>query len=377
MKKLLILSYTDACHDPRVWRQIQFFSKYYSVTVGGLADPQVDGVAFLPIIRQPKKSLGEVWRALGMLVGIDALAQQRFRLLHPESIRDNFFDLVLCNDAEPLPLAFAMGKGMPVIFDAHEYYPLEFEYSLKWCLFFKRYLTRLCREYIPQCAAMTTVCEGIAQEYYHMFGVLPTVVHSGPEYHALDVQPADPEHISLVHHGRANPDRGIEQMLETVRLLDSRFSLDFYLVGDEKYLQTLRTLANDIPAIYWRTPLPMHELTRALNSYDMGLYILEARGFNNTHALPNKFFEFIQARLALAVGPSPEMANIIREHGLGVVASDFSPQAMASVLNALSTEDIVRYKKNADRAAQIYTAENEMATLHTVLTSVSNGKHKG
>jgi uncharacterized UPF0146 family protein len=86
--------------------------------------------------------------------------------------------------------------------------------------------------------------------------------------------------------------------------------------------------------------------------------------------LPNKFFEFIQARLAIAIGPSPEMAAIVKEHDLGVVADDFTPQALAAKLNALTVDDIMHYKHNANKAAAIYNAEESMKVLKTVVQRV-------
>jgi hypothetical protein len=38
------------------------------------------------------------------------------------------------------------------------------------------------------------------------------------------------------------------------------------------------------------------------------------------------FVEFIQARLAVAVDPSPEMARLVQRYGCGVVAPDFPPK---------------------------------------------------
>ena len=64
----------------------------------------------------------------------------------------------------------------------------------------------------------------------------------------------------------------------------------------------------------------MHELPRMANDYDVGLYLLPPTNFNQRYALPNKFFEFIQGRLAIAIGPSPEMAKLVeRSNADGVI----------------------------------------------------------
>ena len=80
-------------------------------------------------------------------------------------------------------------------------------------------------------------------------------------------------------------------------------------------------------------------------------------------ALPNKFFEFIQARLALAIWPSPEMARLVKAHDLGVVSEGFTIEAVARRLNALKTDDILRYKQNAQKAAVRLCAEKNRDRL--------------
>ena len=37
-------------------------------------------------------------------------------------------------------------------------------------------------------------------------------------------------------------------------------------------------------------------IVRTINQFDLGVYLLPPVNFNSAHALPNKFFEFIQAR---------------------------------------------------------------------------------
>ena len=117
------------------------------------------------------------------------------------------------------------------------------------------------------------------------------------------------------------------------------------------------------PRVRIRPPVPADRIPEETRNYDIGLFLLEPTNFNYLHALPNKFFEFVQARLAIAIGPSPEMARLVRKHDLGVVADDFSPAALARALNPLTPELISRYQANADRAAPVLCWEHESETL--------------
>jgi hypothetical protein len=365
--RLLILSFTDARRDPRVFRQAWHLRERYGITLAGLGDPGLDGVEFLPIRRQSKTTFAQGWIAANLLARNFGPARQRFFWQHPEVLHGQDFDLVLVNDAEPLPLAFELAKGKPVVFDAHEYYPREFESSLCWRLLFQTYMTRLCADYIPRCAAMTTVCDGIAREYEKEFGVLPEVILNGPKYHDLPVLPCREGTIRLIHHGAASPDRKLEQLIEMASYLDERFTLTLMLVGDPRYINSLKKLSGANPGIVWRDPVFMQDIPQEIHSYDLGVYLAPPTNFNTRFMLPNKFFEFIQARLGVAIGPSPEMRRLVEKYRLGVVAENFAPQSLAARLNSLAYEDIQVFKHNADKAARELAAEAGMQKLADIL----------
>ena len=56
--------------------------------------------------------------------------------------------------------------------------------------------------------------------------------------------------------------------------------------------------------------------------------------------IPNKFFEFIQARLCIAIWPSVEMKNLLNEYNLGLVSVAFNVDELAMLLNNSSIEDL-------------------------------------
>ena len=95
----------------------------------------------------------------------------------------------------------------------------------------------------------------------------------------------------------------------------------------------------------------MKQIVETINQFDIGLYILEPYSFNGLMALPNKFFEFVQGRLAIAIGPSPEMMRLVNKYNLGIVSDDYSPQTMAKLLNNLSAEKIQFFKEQSNRSA--------------------------
>jgi len=376
-KRLLVISFSDLASDPRVNRQIRLLTGRFRLTAAGFADPEIPGVEFVGVQRTPR-SVGGKWLAAAML---------KLRLFERFywslcSVRDALgalqssdFDLILANDLLTLPLACSLNSRQGVVFDAHEYSPRELEENWKWRFFYREFMHYLCEKYIPRTAAMLTVCDGIAEEYGRCYGAKPVVVHNAPYFAALAPQPVSSDGIRLVHHGGAVASRNIEVMIDMMNSLDERFSLDLFLVpSDPQYLEKLHKLVAKHPRIRILPPVPMQQLPQVVNRYDVGVYILKPNNFNNAHALPNKFFEFVQGRVAIAIGPSPEMAMLVRKYDCGIVADDFAPQSLARELRKLTPERIVQYKMNVHRAAFDLCYENtSRALLNTINGLLGDG----
>ena len=86
--------------------------------------------------------------------------------------------------------------------------------------------------------------------------------------------------------------------------------------------------------------------------------------------MPNKLFEFLQARLAIVVGPTPDMAEFVLDTELGLVTEDFTPAALAACLKKLTRDDINRFKESADKAARKYCWEQNEVYLDKELAQV-------
>jgi glycosyltransferase involved in cell wall biosynthesis len=302
----------------------------------------------------------------------DVYWKQSRKVVVLDRLRHVQADVVLANDLDTLPIALSL--GLPVAFDAHEYAPRQLAGKLWWQLLVAPYTTWQCRTYIPQVASMTTVAPGIADEYERLTGVRATVVTNAPPYADLEPTPVHVP-IRILHHGGAHRGRGFEEMIRIADLVDERFTIDFVLVeGTPGYRDELMHRARDKPNISFPPPRPMRELPRMANDYDIGLYLLPPTNFNRRHALPNKFFEFIQGRLAVVVGPSPEMARLLRRYGCGIVADDFKPETLAAALNALDDEAIAALKRASDTAARELTAERN---AELVVAAVDESLQRG
>lgn len=370
MKTVLVISYSNLAGDARVHRQLRWLSESYRVVAAGLSDPGLPGVRFVSLKHTPPRKFIFA-RAKSALQILAHRYESHYWRLPPtfaglRAMDGIQADLVLANDIEALPLATRAPGAPPVIFDSHEYAPRQFDNSLVWKLFLQGYRMYLCKAYVPRAAAMLTVCQSIADQYQADTGVRPLVLTNAAEYHDIQPQlkPEGADRIRMIHHGAASPPREIERMIRAMDYLDDRFELDLLLVpGSKEYIARLEAMARPNPRIRCLPPAPMHELVQFSSAYDIGLFLVPPTTFNLRYTLPNKLFEFIQARLAIAIGPSPEMARIVRENDCGVIAPGFAARELAAALSGLSHKQINHFKCQSHSIARELSAERNKELL--------------
>jgi hypothetical protein len=357
--KLLIISFSTLVSDPRVLKQIALFSEEYAVATCGYG-PAPDGVVEHFSIPQDRVH----WKHPKFEV-----LTHRYRSAYRKNpavswvldrVQPGEFDAVLANDADTAGVAVWLAPRRGFHVDLHEYSPLQNTELARFRHFVAPFLSWQIRCFVSQARSTTTVCESLATKYSEVFGFHPKVVMNAPPFARLTPGVVS-EPTRLVHAGAALANRRLEVLIDAVKEVGAAVELDFYLTSnDPAYLNSLKVRAGPAANITFREPVAFHELVRTLNGYDVGLHVLAPTNFNNANALPNKFFEYVQARLALVVGPSPEMAAILRSKDLGVVSADFSAAALAIELRKLDRKTIDRWKANSHAAASELSAENQV-----------------
>lgn len=380
-KKILVTCLADPSGNPRPGRVISLCKDMnHNVDVASFPlknDMNID--AHYAFNFPSQKIVSRVWRKVirvwSVFLPFEAISEflndRRWGFSGVKSsVCQNKYDTIIVHDAWLLPFVFKIKGGAKVVFDAREYYPGEMEGSLLWRIIDRPEKVRVCRKYMPKCDQVMTVSPGIVERYKNDFGVETRLVRSTPRFYDAVPQNLQNNTVRMVHHGGANRDRKLENMIDMFSMLDDRFALDFYLTGSPSYKKELQKRASGLDRIRFLDPVPFNQILPMLQNYDIGLYLLEPTGFNTEYSLPNKFFEFIQARLMIAIGPSPDMASLLREYDCGIVADDFKPETMARALNALTPDVIMQKKLSSDRAARDLCFEEESKKIVSILNEV-------
>lgn len=403
--KILILVFNEVSNDPRITRQINWLKNRYQIVVAGYAPPNDYSVSFIDISKTNIKNAKQIYVRTKLaeyvrfiqsciakvpgtifvwkkLIGYykNFFQKSNFIDINSEKFFENYFlskvksqcntkvitrmtfDLILANDIDCLVLAKFFFPSCRVIFDAHEYAPLEYNRgNYQWLIKEKPAREWALRKFLPQISGMSTVCSSIRLEFKRNYPVPVDIkiVTNAPFYQKIPINEIVANtKIKVVHHGLGSPIRKIELMIEAVISLADTHELYLMCVnGDEQYIKDLQLKYQAFKNINFIDPVPMLDIVHYISRFDIGIFILEPEVFNNKFALPNKFFEFIQARLAIAIGPSPEMSRIVHQYDLGVVATDFTSASMTVALSSLSLKQINQFKRNADSAARDFNAE--------------------
>ena len=381
MKKALVLVFSNLKHDARVSRQVDFLQKSFSVTVVAFDADEKPGRTILKLKQTPLTIGTKIKLGLWLALRAYRLAYQAFHSYQhiTKQLSEQAWDIIIANDADTLPMAFDIkgDSNAKIIFDAHEYSPRHFENRILWRTFFQPFYLHLCQQYIPKVDAMLTVGKGLAQEYQKNFGKLPTIITNATAFSTVELTHPQNNKIRLVHHGIANPSRRLDLLLEMMKQLDDRFTLDLILMTSDfasgstkNYIENLKKDFQTDPRITIHPAVKSHEVVPTINQYDVGIFLLPPVNFNYANTLPNKLFDFIQARLAIAVGPSPEMADIINQYHLGIVSPTFDPSDLALELSKITSAQLLQYKVNASIAATELCAEKNEELMKSVINKI-------
>lgn len=273
------------------------------------------------------------------------------------------FDLVCSNDLDTL-LGCRLGsfvRGKRIVYDSHEFFT-EVPELIDRPLTRKIWLVieRFCLKGIKY---SSTVSEGVANEYNKRYGMNMIVIRNLPlRNESFGHKSARP---TIIYQGALNKGRGIELAIEMIRYLPC-----YYLVivgsGDLEVKLRKRVIELDlVDRVEFRGRLPYDKLHSLTSKAWLGISLEEDLGLSYRYALPNKLFDYIQAQIAVVVSDLPEMAKIVEQYGIGIVAKTRDPKELADLIaNFIESKDMREGTiKNLSLAYNVLVWENEKPKL--------------
>lgn len=383
MKNIALLCDRNPILQPRPYRMIEMLKMHYSLFVFGSQCPEIENVKTFsfPPLKTAKDRTPQEQEDLQ-----HALMNQNFSkliftpnrlVLQKQLLSFSHFDLLIIEDLVLLPIALLYKDKNPrvkIIIDLREFYPLEYENDPSWLEGFGRFFDFLCRSYLHRVDLALTVSEGLRQRYKEVYHLNCELFLSLPP--SFDLRPSQNERIELIYHGLISQDRESQNLLEIASSLDSHLHLNLIVLSNQpKFLESFIKQAKQISSISLFPPVALQEIIPFTHRFDLGLITLKPNGFNNTHAMPNKFFEYIQARLGIISTPLPCIQSLLEKHQFGFCSKDFSTSSLIALLNSLTMQQVKELKKKAHQASEIFCLPNNQTKILAILSSMLGEKN--
>ena len=376
-KTALVISYSDIPRDPRVYRQIEWLtSDGWDVDVIGLGTEPPVSVRDTFTLTAPAKWLTS---KIGYVVA-GAILPRRFSFRRQlldrvpkvarERVKRGEYDLIVLNEVEFLPwlastksLGAALGNAH-IHVDLHEKHRPDRRRNTLGAKLASPYYRWQYRQIAnPHIDTRTVVNEEIGNLYVRELGIeTPTPSRNVPAYE--DIQPVErgDGKIKLLFHGMGSNERGLQQIVDAMSLLPKNFEAYFMIMPDPATHAWLQSLIKSSPArerMAVVPPAPMLEIAKRINEYDVEVVYLPPLKDNLKYASPNKFYEAVQGRLALAVRDDLTMAPWVRKWDNGIVVPGHSGSELAASLKGLTPDEVLRMKNASHVVAQSVNAEAE------------------
>jgi glycosyltransferase involved in cell wall biosynthesis len=286
-------------------------------------------------------------------------------------------DVVHAHDLPNLNMGrmIAAQLKVPLIYDAHELYPMQFfsdEGHLKALVDLERDLI----SYVDAVITVNRQCADVLESTYASLGVVPlTNASESPK----DFDPAlrlrlwhERFQLSndvkiMVFQGGINPVRNVDELIHAMTKLPDNIHMGFITYAkDIPYYENMTHRLGIFHRVHYVIEIPWDEVVSWLASSDVGIMPYQVTNFNAQISSPNKLYEFVVAGLPI-IGSS-ELVNVKRavdEDGLGLTTLLREPGTYVEVISAMfdHPEGPERFRKNVLKARNRYMWSNEEPKL--------------
>lgn len=315
---------------------------------------------------------------------IKMLFQKGFLFYAEWNIRLFFFllfrktDILLANDLDTLPANYLTSKlrHRVLLYDTHEFFTEMAELYDRPSV--KKTWQRIENYLFPKVKYILTVNNSIASLYYKKYGKELTVVRNIPSITKSETAadnfnfPAGKK-ILLVQGAGLNLNRGLEELVQAILLIDETFIL--VIAGSGLLIDELKKQAGSLlnHRIFFTGLLAPAQLQQLTKQAWCGFSLDKPLNLNQQCSLPNKLFDYIAAGIPVIASNITEVAAIVNEYQVGKVIDTVTPEAIAQAVKSLSIndEEYYQFKSNTIAAAGVLNWDNEKKILQRFFIKVA------
>jgi glycosyltransferase involved in cell wall biosynthesis len=279
-------------------------------------------------------------------------------------------DIIVSNDLDTLAACFfaAKLKGAALVYDSHEYFTEVPELVNR--KFVRNIWLFIEKSILPRIKYSYTVNNSIAAIYSQKYKISMEVVRNLPPAGQLStsLQLIFPGNKIILYQGSLNVGRGLEMAIDAMQYIESAVLV---IIGEGDISSQLHQRVTSLglnSKVKFTGRIAPEQLPAYTCSAYIGLSVEENIGLNYYYSLPNKLFDYIQARVPVIGSNFPEISQIINEFEIGCTFNDTTPSAFAELLNKVLNDQALYaiWKSNLERAAASLCWENEEPKLLSI-----------
>jgi glycosyltransferase involved in cell wall biosynthesis len=290
--------------------------------------------------------------------------------------------LLVSNDLDTLLANYLASKckAVKLVYDTHEYFtevPELVENPTK-----QKIWLRLEKWIFPKLKNIYTVNDSIAKIYSEKYGVPVHVVRNvAPTFEFTEKKsrtdlglPLD-KFILLIQGSGINRRRGAEEAVEAMKKIENTLLL---IIGSGDVLDELKLKVKEqqlIEKVIFLSKMSYAEMMSYTMNADLGLAIDHTDILNHKLALPNKFFDYIQAEIPILATEISEIEKIIEKYKIGfVLKEELTPHSLAEKINQIKDLKLIEksaLKENLKKAKSIENWDNELNKLKEIYSNLN------
>jgi len=290
--------------------------------------------------------------------------------------------ILVANDLDTLLANFLVSrlKSIKLVYDSHEYFtevPELVENPRK------QKIWQTLEEWIfPKLKNCYTVNDSIAKIYMQKYGVSVQVIRNvAPNFMSFAIKtredlglPTD-KFIIIIQGSGINKRRGAEEAVRAMNYIEGALLL---IIGSGDVIHDLKNQVREDDLndkVRFFPKMPYAEMMQYTMNADLGLAIDHTDVLNHKLALPNKFFDYIQAEIPILATDITEVRAIIEKYQIGfVLEHELTEQTLAAKINEIKSGFLDQkefLKENLKKAKLSENWENELKKLKEIYSNLN------
>lgn len=288
-------------------------------------------------------------------------------------------DVLLSNDLDTLLPNFLISRifSKKLVYDSHELFTEVPELIDRPTI--KNTWLSIEKFIFPRLKNVYTVNASIASIYKKKYNVDVEIIRNiAPlfENESLDIALSKKvkgnKKMLILQGSGINMDRGAEEAVTMMQYLEN---VVLYVIGSGDVFDKLKELVKTLKLedkVFIKNRMSYQELMEYTKIADLGLSLDKGTNLNYEYSLPNKVFDYIQAKTPLLVSNRKEIASLVLDNNIGLVVENLDPEKLAQIIkNIFIDQELLKeWRENLVKAQKRYNWEKESIKLKNIFNNL-------